>query len=372
MDDRDKWAAICESVATSLLGEPNESLSTRIDWRWGRRGSFALNTRLGVWFDFETREGGGVIDLVVREINTDRAGAKDWLEQKGFLRHSTSNLPRNHSRPQRTTPEEFRPQSRQEYVRSMWAKSRAIPIDPDHPARRWFARRNLWRPEIETPDSLRWAAASRGGANAGAIVALIAPPEAWMSAWPSTPTPTAIQMLSVDVVGNPALDRSSESGGVSKRSLGTVKDGVFMAGNPNEWISPAVVAEGVADALALASRCDGPAVAMMSAGAMRAGPIANWLATLQGVIIFADNDGGPGPEAAQRLRHAINVRGGHADARFTRGGKDPAAAAAAAVFPRWDDRRSHWVLTFAAHLHEQYGWPMWECQRRSAIQLKGV
>ena len=31
-------------------------------------------------------------------------------------------------------------------ARNTWEKAQVIPVDPDHPARRWLAARNLWRP----------------------------------------------------------------------------------------------------------------------------------------------------------------------------------------------------------------------------------
>ena len=56
--------------------------------RWGRRGSFRLRLESGTWQDFENAESGGVIELVKREMNLDKAGALAWLEDQGFLSRS--------------------------------------------------------------------------------------------------------------------------------------------------------------------------------------------------------------------------------------------------------------------------------------------
>ena len=55
-------------VAKALLGAPNQSLSKQgKEWRYGTHGSLAIDLHKGTYFDFETNEGGGVLDLIKRE-----------------------------------------------------------------------------------------------------------------------------------------------------------------------------------------------------------------------------------------------------------------------------------------------------------------
>ena len=74
-------------------------------------------------------------------------------------------------------------------------KTETIPTDYNHPARRWLANRNLWRPVFPLPGAVRWlpaAAHYRGRGphtGAGSLVVLAAPPEAWTEAWPKLPEP---------------------------------------------------------------------------------------------------------------------------------------------------------------------------------------
>ena len=147
----------------------------------------------------------------------------------------------------------------QTIARRTWSQdSQPIPADPDHPARRWLAARNLWRPELPTPGALRWLPAAahyqgRGShTGAGSIIALAAPPAAWTVAWPELPIPQSVQIIAVDAEGNPALDRPADSGGLGKRSIGSTTGAIVVLGCAElaDALEPVRVAEGVADALA--------------------------------------------------------------------------------------------------------------------------
>jgi hypothetical protein len=59
-----------EQIARALLGEPNEDLSTKRELRYGTHGSLAVEIRgkkAGTWYCHETKTGGGMLDLIVRE-----------------------------------------------------------------------------------------------------------------------------------------------------------------------------------------------------------------------------------------------------------------------------------------------------------------
>ena len=63
----------------------------------------------------------------------------------------------------------------------LWADSRAVTLDPAHPARLWAARRHLWRPGDPWPDAVRWLLWRDGG---GSMVAAFAPVADWTEAPP--------------------------------------------------------------------------------------------------------------------------------------------------------------------------------------------
>jgi hypothetical protein len=75
-------AAQIEAVARRLLGEPNRTLSSRTQWRYGTHGSLCVEVagdRAGTRFDFEANDGGGVLDLVTRQTGLAKGEAAEWL-----------------------------------------------------------------------------------------------------------------------------------------------------------------------------------------------------------------------------------------------------------------------------------------------------
>ena len=265
-------------------------------------------------------------------------------------------------------------------ARSTWGKAQVIPADPEHPARRWLSARNLWRPGFPLPSSIRWLPAGehyQGSGlhtGAGSLVALAAPPEAWTEAWTGLPEAQAVQIIAVGRDGAPALDRPAEHGGLGKRSYGSTTGLLVAFGNPvlSDAISPVRVAEGVADALALASRYAGPAVATLGTSGMaeeEGGNLVGWLVeSAAGTVIHADADAGGEYNARQLRRQLIAAAGGHVAAVLPAQGKDAAAAAAGIPFPAlptgWED--------YAKTLAETTNWPRWEIARQASSILSEV
>ena len=69
-------------VALMLLGKPNPG-AKRNDWRYGDSDGLSVNPERGIWHDFRSGEGGGVLAFVKRE--TGRADARAWLRERGLL-----------------------------------------------------------------------------------------------------------------------------------------------------------------------------------------------------------------------------------------------------------------------------------------------
>ena len=67
------------AVAELLLGQPNRALSSDGEWRYGRHGSLSIKIAAGTFYDHEAGQGGGVLDLIVREQHCDRTQAMQWL-----------------------------------------------------------------------------------------------------------------------------------------------------------------------------------------------------------------------------------------------------------------------------------------------------
>ena len=168
----------------------------------------------------------------------------------------------------------------------------------------------------------------------------------------------------------PALDRPALADGLGKRTLGAKVGAVLILGNPlvAEADAPVRIGEGVADALALAARFKGPAIASMGDAGMTADGFPEWLgAAANGVVIHADNDDA-GQAAASRLCGAVRIHGGTARAVLPPQGKDAGAVAGDnplnPLTQRWPG--------YADTLAEVNGWPRWEAQRQAALLMEEV
>jgi RecA-family ATPase len=90
------FSGLMRPVALKLLGEPNRHLSRNGTLRWGNHGSLKVDVEPGVWHDKEADQGGGVLDLIMREQQCDKAGALSWLEREGLIeaREAANENPR--------------------------------------------------------------------------------------------------------------------------------------------------------------------------------------------------------------------------------------------------------------------------------------
>jgi len=94
-------AALIEPVARILLGEPNLTLSSKHELRYGSRGSLAIDLKKGVWRDHERGVGGGVLDLIHDLTGLDGAERFAWIEQHGLEIEQARSTPRRANGSQR-------------------------------------------------------------------------------------------------------------------------------------------------------------------------------------------------------------------------------------------------------------------------------
>lgn len=85
MSDDITFSQHAVAVATSFWGVPNKSLSTAKKVCWGSNGSKSVSVEKGTWFDYESDQGGGVLNLVERELGCDKSTALKWLTAEGYL-----------------------------------------------------------------------------------------------------------------------------------------------------------------------------------------------------------------------------------------------------------------------------------------------
>ncbi len=80
------FAHLMPTVASILLGEPNKKLSNKHEVRYGTKGSLAVDLKKGTFYDFETKEGGGVLDLIKHQ---GHANPIDWLREQHLIQDTT-------------------------------------------------------------------------------------------------------------------------------------------------------------------------------------------------------------------------------------------------------------------------------------------
>ena len=85
------FAEIIEPVARHLLGEPNMSLSSPTQLRFGSNGSVSVEIageKKGAWYDHEAQIGGGLLDLIRARKGLVDGEEVRWLEEQQFIRKS--------------------------------------------------------------------------------------------------------------------------------------------------------------------------------------------------------------------------------------------------------------------------------------------
>ena len=405
------WAAASAAAAQVLLGEPNPRLSSSRQRRWGSKGSLALNLNTGFWQDYEAANGGGTLQLITRETGCSPQEAMEWLVERGIIPPRPEGPPpapaaaaaanaQKATRPPATSPATGNaassPPARaaasdpypappepdssplanaattSEQAQRLWAKGEPLP-DPSRlpaPLEAWLQRRQLWPAQLPLPTALRWHDLPPSHAPAvGQLLVLLAPPEHWQAAWPALPPAQALQLLTLDANGRPAPDKPPPAPPLDKRNLGPSSGALLLLGNPccNQPEVDLQLAEGVADALAIAARRPGPTLAVLGAGNLGSPRLEQWLAASPWrLLIYADGDR-PGRQAAQRLHRRRQAAGQDSQLRQPNfQAKDPAAASALArplaVTPA-DLNKALQEIS-----REYPAWPEWERKRQARLR----
>jgi hypothetical protein len=71
-----------EAVARACWGDPERSLSSAHELRFGTHGARSVDLAKGVWHDHEAGEGGGVLDLLAREKGLKGKAAFEYLREQ--------------------------------------------------------------------------------------------------------------------------------------------------------------------------------------------------------------------------------------------------------------------------------------------------
>ena len=307
-------------------------------------------------------------------------GDSEHVSRRPVARRSdprpTPTMPRNVSGPSDLAA------AQRAYARRCWEAAEWTPTAPSHPARRWLWNRqgpdapgpSLWWGELPPPPVVRYLAAFPapgypldGGKpwipQGPALVTLLAPPSAWIAAWPDIPDVHAVQLIPLDSEGRP---RMKDGAKMPKRTLGASGGCCAVVGNPAPNSDGLIVVEGLADGLALSARRE--QTLMVTCTTPRAsGPVLEYAKTWAAVQLHSDKDG-PGQVAAAKLKGTLLARGVKVESLIFDGFKDAAAYAEAGnerladLSGAYDDD----VAAMSADLQSE-GLPKHEAQRLAAL-----
>ena len=316
------WPGITDAVTREILGEPSTSNAREL--RFGQHGSLSVQLDKGAWFDHETGEGGGVLDLVMRERSCSRGEALAWLEACRYIEpgeHGAATptpTTTTHASVSAPVSGASGEQKHDGLVRSLWKAAR---VPDETPGRAYLASRWAWSPcgiGPALPGSVRWLeAANAPGRN----------PEAKWYGLPhgaagclsfayrcvETGVGMGLALLAVSEAGERVLwfDR------VKMLEVGQRKGAVFTAREAANADAPVLACEGEINALALClSPWAEPGARVVSVGA--AGNMDALAGLGRNVVLFADDDW-PGRKAAREAAKAIRRFGHNADIQFCAG-----------------------------------------------------
>ena len=320
-------------LAVELLGKP--TFRAGQEWRWGRKGSLAVvigGAKAGMWFDHETGDGGGFVDLVGRDLGLSRGDALDWTADR-------IGIGRRH-RPTRTHP-----------APSFLSTNK--PVSP--PA----------QPGAETAPQTPYDDADPAVSRAEEAAARAK--RIWTSARPArddhsylTAKKVAPLGLRMDARGHLVVPLQDGDGrlhtvetiapdGAKRFLAGGAKRGHFAVvgtepGPIAEPAGPVLICEGWATGASLRIATGHTVIAAMDAGNLM--PVAEALRTrfpAADLVLVADNDekpdrnGNPGVEAARKVALAVDGRlaapgsPGDANDLFCAEGPDAVAALVASA-----------------------------------------
>lgn len=269
-------ARMCD-LAQELCGEPTER--SRGAWRWGRRGSFAVETsgpKRGSWFDHEAGEGGDALALVARMRGVPMAEAWGWA--LGWLGQDIETRP---------------------------ARPAVRPAEaPREPPRTLDLARDLWAAGVAARGSLVDAyLAARKGLTVPGDAPLRFHPRAWRNADYGPPGPAMLALMTSPKAGEPCgvhvtylrPDGAGKAEG-DRQKVMLGRAGIIRLVPDADVALGLGLAEGIETALAVTQRAGwAPVWAAGSAGAIARFPVLPGIETL---TVFADT-GGAGIHAAR-------------------------------------------------------------------------
>jgi putative DNA primase/helicase len=269
LDDRarEELRGMAEQIVQSFLGEPNRSLSTKRELRWGRKGSFALvveGDKQGLWSDYENGCGGDIIEFIRQQRGYSIGEAID--EALTYLGPSASRSSSTVPKTSQPAEPEQDDAARINQALCIWSEVQ--------PVRGTLAEQYLAGRGIQVPDEaldvlgFHWHCPFGERRRAPALVALIQDI--------ITGEPIAIHRREL----TPDAAKAGSWMALGPKSGGAIRLSRFDCGD-------LAIGEGVETCLAGMQLGSGPTWSVIDAGGMTAFPVLDHVGRL---TIMADND----------------------------------------------------------------------------------
>lgn len=267
-------------IVAEFRGEHNQSLSSRKEMRWGRKGSFCLTIdgpKAGLWFDHELGRGGDIIELIKIERGCSFGEALIFAGQfvPGSIFHSVPTLRIVPAR-RDDDKDELR---RIEQALVIWSEVR--------PLRGTLAEKYLRSRCIEVPDE--------------ALDVLAFHPAC---PWESSKAPALVALVRDIITGEPVgIHRtalSADGQKIGRKVLGPKAGGAIKLSPEANITDELAIGEGIESTLSGMLFGFGPAWSVIDAGGMAKFPV---LHGIKRITLFIDNDeSGAGQKAAAECK----------------------------------------------------------------------
>lgn len=249
-------------AARRFWGDPDSA--TTKEWRWGNRGGRKVTLGNGLWCDYETGEGGDVIDLVRRELpGCSFREACDYIGRE--LPNPEDDQARRREDPKPDPQQDLKARRNMRSAKEIWESSE----QPEGTlVESYFSSRSLVLPDDEPGRVLRFhPACPFKGSRQPAMVALMRDAETGIGCG----------------IHRTAL--TPEGAKLDRAMLG--RAGAIMLCDSADVSTGLGVSEGIENALAVLQSGWAPVWALGSAGAIAGFPV---LSGVECLTVFADHD----------------------------------------------------------------------------------
>ena len=252
------------------LGPPNARLSNPRELRWGTHGSKSVRLDRGVWHDHELGQGGGVLDLLRRELGLESREGVAWLRDHGHRLDDRLVHQRQSRRPVPARDADLH------FVEQLWRESE--PIGADGMA--YLAGRGISLDDVPERGGLRFHR---------------------RCAWQGGARPCILARFTDAITGEPRGIYRRPIDGSKPRTLGPAAGCIIRLWPDDAVTEGLVLGEGVETVLAAATRIEHrgtllqPAWATGGTANMAGFPV---LAGIESLTLLVDHDASGGGERA--------------------------------------------------------------------------